>query len=49
MLFVSFVATTALAGGDKVHGEKGEGGTVQECENFDGCPYGDENPPPPTP
>ncbi|MBU1110401.1 hypothetical protein KKB83_02200 [Patescibacteria group bacterium] len=44
MFLVGFAATAALAGGDKVRGENGQGDTVQSCLNFEGCPYGDENP-----
>lgn len=38
------VASPAMAAGDKVRGDEGEGPTVQECTNFDDCPYGDESP-----
>lgn len=38
------LSSAVLAGGDKVHGEKGEGPTTQQCVNFDDCPYGDEAP-----
>lgn len=51
-LVVAFIyalsTTTVLASGDKVRGEKGEGETVQSCQNFDGCPYGEESPQPPS-
>jgi hypothetical protein len=36
--------SVALAAGDKNRGDEGEGPTVQECVNFDECPYGDESP-----
>ena len=35
-----------LAGGDKVHGNKGTGPTVQECVSFENCPYGKITPTP---
>jgi len=37
--------TNVSAGGDKVRGEEGDGGVVQNCINFNGdCPYGDYDP-----
>lgn len=38
------IGSKALAGGDKVRGDKGAGSTTQECINFGQCPYGDYDP-----
>jgi hypothetical protein len=48
MVVALSVATVSAvnAGGDKVRGENGEGGVVQNCLNFDECPYGDYEPTP---
>lgn len=44
LVIMSLGMSSVYAGGDKVRGDEGAGGTVQACLNFDGCPYGTEDP-----
>ena len=45
LVMVALATSVVAAGGDKVHGDEGEGLIEQQCLNFeDGCPYGDESP-----
>jgi len=44
VMLTALAGNVTMASGDKVRGDEGQGATAQVCLNFDGCPYGTENP-----